>query len=100
MTPHIVPLWMGAGRSFFPAVRNEGRAALQRGIAYCPQTRVALLPCDKKAAEEMSSAVGRLESCSGGARVLIRNLAIGSYEISGFIVVSLQGLLPDSTVLT
>lgn len=54
---------------------------MQQGTAYCPRTRVALLPSDKKITEEMGSAVCRLESYSGGENVLIRNPATGSYEI-------------------
>lgn len=65
-------------RSFFPPTRDEGKAALQQGTAYCPQTRVALLPSDKKTTREMSSAVFRFESCSGGKSVLIRNPGAGS----------------------
>jgi len=69
---------MVASRSFFPPARGEGRAALQQGTAYCPWTRVALLPSDKKTTEEMSSAVRRLGSRSGGESVLRRNTATGS----------------------
>lgn len=64
---------------------------MQQGTAYCPQTRVALLPSDKKITEEMSSAVCRLESSSDDESVLIRNPAAGSYEISVFVVVYLWG---------
>lgn len=64
---------------------------MQQGTAYCPLTRVALLPSDKKITEEMSSAVHRFESRSGGESVLIRNPATGPYEISSFVVVCLSG---------